>query len=212
MIRIQELQNAHVKKMIKEVLIIRPLTIEQIVRLVCQKTMPNITPSRTEKEKIESLTAELIFDGHLNSHNGKIELNIRYRVSSVEEDYKLEDTTEPQHNIFIDGANAFETVGSERYPFIWQSLEPNARLQVELIAEPTNTRDALAVAVCIKKKPYAYLPRPEAAKYHPIIMDAKNKGYAVFANAEVQISESVLHHKIFILKLDTPENITINIT
>ena len=207
MTRILDLQNAHIKKMIKEVLIIRPLTIEQVVRLVCQKAMPNVTPSKVEKEKIELLTGELIFEGHLNAHNSKIELNIRYRVSSVEEDYIIEDSNNTSEPLNIDGKYEIETVGSERYPFIWQSLEEGQAVQVELIAEPNNTRDSLAVAVCINKKPYAYLPRPEAARYHSTLLEASNKGIAVYANAKVIISESVLQHKLFVLNLKNPEDI-----
>lgn len=207
--RIQDLQSAHIKKIIKSVLILRPLPIDQIVRLVAQKTMPNMLVSKAEKKLVEQYTSELIFDGHLNAVNGKIELNMRYRVSSVEEDYKLEDEDKtPKKPLMIQGDYIFETVGSERYPFIWQKLEEGSTVEVELIAEPTNMRDALAVAVCIDKKPYAYLPRPEAAQYHAIIVEARNKNYAFFTKGKVAISESVLQHKIFILSLEQPESIS----
>lgn len=207
-VRIQDLQSAHVKKIIKSVLILRPLPIDQIIRLVAQKTMPNIPVSKNEKNLIEQYTGELIFDGHLNSLNGKIELNMRYRVSSVEEDYKLDEgDSTPKTPISGSGDYTFETVGSERYPFIWQKLEEGLLVEVELIAEPTNMRDALAVAVCINKKPYAYLPRPEAAKYHPIIVEARQKNHSIFTVGKVTLSESVLQHKIFVLSLEQPESL-----
>lgn len=208
MSRVQDLQSAHIKNMIKTVLVLRPLPVEQIVRLVCQKTMPNIQPTRQEKELIEKYTGELIFSGHLNAVNGKIELNMRYRVSSVEEDYRLDEADNiPKTALNIDGDYEFETVGSERYPFAWKDLNEGDKVEVELIAEPTNTRDALAVAVCINKKPYAYMPRPEAAQYHPIIVEAHNKHHSFFTQATVKISESVLHHKLFILGLEHPNNL-----
>lgn len=208
MSRVQDLQSAHIKNMIKTVLVLRPLPVEQIVRLVCQKAMPNIPPSRQEKEIIEKYTGELLFGGHLNAVNGKIELNMRYRVSSVEEDYKLEEEDNiVKTSLNIDGDYEFETVGSERYPFAWKDLSEGDMVEVELIAEPTNTRDALAVAVCINKKPYAYMPRPEAAKYHPIIVEARNKHYNLFTQAKVAISESVLHHKLFVLMLEKPDDL-----
>lgn len=205
-LQIKDLQPAHVKKIIKSVLILRPLPLEQITRTVALKTMPNIPVSKQEKKLIEQYTSELIFDGQLNAINGKIELNMRYRVSSVEEDYKLDDTdVTPKTPLHVHGDYSFETVGSERYPFIWQKFEEGDTVEVELIAEPTNTRDSLAVAVCIDKKPYAYLPRPEAAQYHPIIVEARNKNYTIVTKGKVAISESILQHKIFVLSLEQPD-------
>lgn len=206
--RINELQSPHIKQLIKTVLVLRPLPIDQIIRLVCLKTMPNIAPSREEKEKIKQLTSELIFEGQVNASYGKIELNERYRVSSVEEDYLIE---EPEGKILeplnVDGSYVFETVGSERYPFIWKELQEGQTVEVELIAEPTNTRDSFAVAICINKKPYAYMPRPEAARYHPVIVKARSQNYTLVTKAKVAISESILNHKIFIMNLETPEKI-----
>lgn len=204
--RINELQKSYVKHIIKAILVLKPLTIDQVVRLTCQKAMPNVTPTREEKELIEQLTGELAFEGELNIANKKIELNLRYRVASVEEDYKLEDEgASTRQPINIDGEYEVETVGSERYPYIWKALDEGLTVEVELIPEPTNTRDHLAVAVCIDSKPYAYFPRPDAAKYHELIEHARDNHLKIVTNAKVFRSEGLLKHKYFILHLQTEE-------
>lgn len=206
MTRLNELQTAHIKRTIKSILILRPLPIQQVISLVGKKLMPNIPLSGEDKRLIEKLTAELIFEGQLNAKDKKIELNGRYRVSSVEEDYKLdEQESSNRKSLNMSGGKTIETVGSERYPFIWQKLNVGENVDVELIPEPTNMRDPLAVAVCIDKKPYAYLPREEAARYHPTLTEAKRLGYNVFVTAEVTMVKSLLDFKMFKLNVETPE-------
>lgn len=183
---ISEMQNAYIGKTIRSVLSLKPMDKNELISNVIKKLNPESPSTKEAKDKIVSVIVELIFNGKLNVKDGKIMLIGRFRTNSVEEDYTLkEHTSLVTQFINIDGGYYIETVGSERYPFLWSTMIPGMQFKVELIAEPSNSKDPNAVAVCIDKKPYAYLPREEAPKYHRILKSANANGVGIETTATV---------------------------
>lgn len=201
------MQNAYISKTVRTILSLRPMDKNELVSNVIKKLSPGQPSTKEAKEKIFNIITELVFDGKLNVKDGKIMLIGRFRTNSVEEDYTLmEQTSMIKEVINIDGPNILETVGSERYPFLWSSMTPGSRFKVELIAEPNNSKDPNAVAVCINKKPYAYLPREEAAKYHRFLKSANANGLGIEATALVDYYENS-EVKLFRLSLTSHEDL-----
>lgn len=203
---LENMQAAYVKKAVKEVLLAKPAKIDTLIKTSLLKIMPNIQPSKNDKEIIKGIIQELIFNGQANVNNGLISLNLTYRVSSVEEDYRIQ-ISDLMFNkqVFILGNQEQLSVGSERYPSLWKNFTLGQKVEVELVAEPDNKKDPLAVAVCIERKPYAYMLRSEAAKYHPIIKQANRKKYNIMTVGTVEMDEKLSAFKIFKLHLPNVE-------
>lgn len=201
---LEEMQPAFIRKTVKEVLLSKSSKLDVLMKSVLFKLMPNVTPSKHEKDLILSIIQELIFNGQANINNGVISLNLTYRVSSVEEDYRIK-TSELYFNkpVFVIGSKESTSVGSERYPSLWKPLNLDSKIDIELVAEPDNKKDPLAVALCIERKPYAYMLRSEAAAYHPIIKEANKKKINIMTVATVSLDEKLSTFKVF--KLHIPE-------
>lgn len=200
-----EMQKAYINKTIREVAALFPIEFHALQMKVIAKLMPHVEPTDADRKLIREEIISLIIDGKMDINKGKVSVEGRYRVNSVEEDYKLNNIENPEGIKNINGTYEILSVGSERYPFYWQPLEINKTIEVELIAEPQNKKDPLAVAICIDKKPYAYLPRPEAFKYHPLIQKANNHGFLIVTQAKVGTYEHNPSVKLFILKVAPSE-------
>jgi hypothetical protein len=204
-LHIKDLQRAYVGKTIREVLAIHPVTFEQLQAKSLKKLIPHTTPNAEDKALVKEEIFNLLIDGKIDINKGKIRIEGRYRVNSVEEDYKIDNITTLAGIKNINGNNVILSVGSERYPFFWSNLEISSVIPVELIAEPNNKKDPLAVAICIDKKPYAYLPREEAANYHPSIMLANKQGFSIMTEAIVSFYEENPSVKLFKLEIASPQ-------
>lgn len=204
--RLKDMQKAYIDKTIREVLAVHPVSYDQLILKTFKKLIPNLQPTEEDKKIVKQEILEMLVEGKIDMNKGKVSVEGRYRVNSVEEDYKLNnvETVEGEKN--INGSHQVLTVGSERYPFFWSNLEMGRQIRVELIAEPQNKKDPLAVAVCIDKKPYAYLPREEAAKYHPLVINANKKGFIITAIAKVSVYPENPTVKLFELNV-TPNDI-----
>lgn len=205
---LEDLQPAFIRAKVKEVLLAKSSKLDILIKSVLFKLMPNVTPSKHEKDLILSIIHELIFNGQANVNNGVISLNLTYRISSVEEDYRI-NTSELFFNkpVFVVGAKEAISVGSERYPSLWKTLSLDAKIDIELVAEPDNKKDPLAVALCIERKPYAYMLRSEAAEYHPIIKEANKKKINIMTIATVSLDEKLSTFKVFKLHLPEPSEL-----
>jgi hypothetical protein len=204
---IAEMQNAYIGKTIRAVLSLKPMDKNELILNVIKKLTPGSPITKEAKDRVLGIVVDLIFEGKLNVKEGKVMLIGRFRTNSVEEDYNLkEHTALVTQSINIDGTVEMETVGSERYPFIWASMIPGMKFKVELIAEPGNSKDPNAVAVCLDKKPYAYLPREEASKYHRFLKSANANGIGIEATATVGYYENS-EIKLFKLTLTSHEEL-----
>jgi hypothetical protein len=198
---IKDLQVAYISKTIREVLAIHPVTYDQLLSKSIKKLIPSTQPNSDDKNRIKEEIFKLLIEGKIDINKGKVSVEGRYRVNSVEEDYKLNNIESLEGEKNINGSHEFLSVGSERYPFFWSTLELNTIVVVELIAEPQNKKDPLAVAICIDKKPYAYLPREEASNYHSIVMKANSDGFRIVASAIISTYEHNPSVKLFKLSL-----------
>lgn len=203
---LKQMQKAYIDKTVREVLAVHPVTYDQLVIKAFKKLIPNSSPNAEDKQILKTEIFEMLVEGKIDINKGKISVEGRYRVNSVEEDYKLNNVDEVEGEKNINGSYKVLTVGSERYPFFWSSLELGKIITVELIAEPENKKDPHAVAVCINKKPYAYLPREEAPKYHPLVMQANKNGFIVVTSALVSTYPENPSVKLFELNI-TPSEI-----
>lgn len=209
MSRMENMQPAYIRTTIKNVLLNKPAKIDNLMRSVFIKLMPNIVPTKSEKALVLTMIQELAFNGQININNGTISLNLQYRVSSVEEDYRLNSlqnvTRKPMK---ISGNIYCVSVGSERYPSLWRELELDSHIEVELVPEPTNKKDPLAVALCINDRPYAYMLRSEAALYHPLIVKLRAQGYKASIDAKVAVDEKLSTFKVFTFYLPTLQELS----
>jgi hypothetical protein len=203
--RLNKMQQAYINKTIREVLAVSPVDFDTLMSRVFKKLIPNIEPNSSDKEVLRFRILDLLIQGKIDINKGKISIEGRYRVNSVEEDYKLNNVESPAGEKNINGTTIINSVGSERYPFFWSKLELGSLIKTELIAEPQNKKDPLAVAICIDKKPYAYMPREEASKYHPLIIKANKKDFIIVTHAKVITHPDNKDLKLFQLNVaDSP--------
>lgn len=209
MSRMENMQPAYIRTIIKNVLLNKPAKIDNLMRSAFIKLMPNIAPTKSEKDLVLTVIQELAFNGQININNGTISLNLQYRVSSVEEDYRLNNLQNVTRKILkLSGKTTCVSVGSERYPSLWRELELGSHIEVELIPEPTNKKDPLAVALCINDRPYAYMLRSEAALYHPLIVKLRAKGYKACIDADISVDEKLSTFKVFTFNLPDLEELS----
>ncbi|NHU44288.1 hypothetical protein [Rhodococcus sp. A14] len=93
--------------------------------------------------------------------------------------------TRPSDTLWIDGSVPLESVTGYDNEELLESLPLGEVISLELVPEPGNPADALAVALDVDGLRIGYLRRGMAASMHSVVVDANRQGYQVLAHAKV---------------------------
>lgn len=89
----------------------------------------------------------------------------------------------PSHEVA--GESHHEAEIRSLFPPVFGSDSREVRLRAALVPEPTNRHDKSAVMVVVDGKHVGYLPKEDAARYQPTLVDLQRRGYVPVTECSV---------------------------